>query len=318
MQLYGLLCFYDEPPNVLISCLRGLERAGVKHVIAVDGAYRLYPEGANTSHPNQHAALDLACMHMNMGLTLHVPEQVWEGNEVQKRTKMFDLAWAVAEEGDWFFVMDADQEIKEVPDDFHDRLKISGRDVAETYFVDTMALAADHKDWPPYFTVRNLFRAQPIHLDTNHISYGTADGRWLWGDASRTVEPCLDMTDLLIEHHPDKRPDERQKAKLAYYSQREEQRIERGNCALCQKKAARHVATKWRLTKIGPVGDWVEACETCATKLDKRGRYELIQLGVNPDQVRIENRNGGAPDKSKHTGHKRVPPPPPKKQRSRT
>lgn len=306
MVVHGLLNFYDEPTNTLVSCLRGLQRAGVEHVIAVDGAYALYPEGANTSHPNQHAALDLACMHMNMGLTLHVPKTVWAGNEVEKRTFLFGLAWACATEGDWFFVMDADQEVVEVPDDLKERLGSVKEDVGETHFVDTAALAANHKDWPPYFTVRNLFRAQPIHLDTNHISYGTADGRWLWGDASRKVEPCFDMTDLLIEHHPDKRPNERQQAKLAYYANRDEERVERGACQKCGALAVRHVATKWRMTKIGPVGDWVEACEACAVKLDKRGRYELIQLGVDPDKVRIENRNGGAPDKSKHTGHTKV------------
>lgn len=306
MNLHALLAFYDEPPDQLIKCMRGLERAGVDHVIAVDGAYDLYPDGANTSHPNQHAALDLACMHMKMGLTLHVPKTVWAGNEVEKRTFLFSLAWACATEGDWFFVMDADQEVIELPDDFRKRLETVKEDVGETHFVDTAALAANHADWPPYFTVRNLFRAQPIHLDTNHISYGTADGRWLWGDASRKVEPCFDMTDLLIEHHPDKRPNERQQAKLVYYANRDEERVERGDCQKCGEQAVRHVATKWRMTKIGPVGDWVEVCEPCAVKLDKRGRYELIQLGVNPDQVRIENRNGGAPDKSKYTGHTKV------------
>lgn len=312
MRLYGLLCFYDEPPDQLVACVRGLERAGVDHLIAVDGAYALYPEGANTSHPNQHAALDLACLHYDIGLTLHVPEKVWEGNEVQKRSFMFALAWACARENDWFFVMDADQEVKDVPSDFKQRLMNTPTEVAETNFLDTVALRANQKDWPPNFTVRNLFKAQPIRLVTNHITYVTEDGRLLWGGPttytaapgiSDVLEPALDLTDLLVIHRPDKRPDERQRRKLQYYNDRDEERIERGRCRKCDAPSARIVAINWRMARFDgkgdkmPIADWLEVCEDCGKQYDKVGRRQLRKMNVDPDKVRIENRNGLAPDR---------------------
>lgn len=295
MKILGLLCFYDEPPEQIASCLVGLQRAGVEHVVAVDGAYALYPDGKATSHPGQHAALDLGCLQLGLSLTLHVPRTTWVGNEVEKRTFMFQLAWGMAEDGDWFFVMDADQEVMQVPLDFNERLRTSKYDVAEVNFLDTVALKANQVDWPPHFTVRNLFKAQSIHLEINHINYITDDGRYLWGDVAHDLETCLDMTDLLVEHRPDRRPPARQHAKLAYYAQRDEARVERGKCQKCDEPAASIVAIRWRMSKIGPVADWMEACEKHAKEMDKLGQRRLRQLGFDPAKVRIENRNGAAP-----------------------
>jgi hypothetical protein len=110
--------FYDEPVPELVACIKGLHDAGVTELVAVDGAYALYPDGQPASDPNQHAAIVLACRRLGMGCTLHVPARVWAGNEVEKRTFLFKLGWTVAEEGDWFWVQDADMVPVEVPDDF--------------------------------------------------------------------------------------------------------------------------------------------------------------------------------------------------------
>jgi hypothetical protein len=295
VRVIGLLNFYEEPVEQIASCLVGLERAGVEHVVAVDGAYALYPDGNPSSHPGQHAAIALGCLQLGMGVTLSVPRTVWAGNEVEKRTFLFRLAWAAADPGDWFFVMDADQEVMTVPDDFKERLANSKQDVGETNFLDTVAVKANRIDWPPNFLVRNLFRAQPIHLETNHINYVTEQGVYLWGDGSHDLAPCLDVTDCLIEHRPDRRPDDRQKAKLQYYAKRDEERVERGRCQVCDAPADRNVAVRWRITKIGPVADWMECCESCAKKKDTIGARQLRQMGYDPEKVRIENRNGLAP-----------------------
>lgn len=295
MRIIGLLNFYEEPVEQIASCLVGLERAGVEHVVAVDGAYALYPDGNPSSHPGQHAAIALGCLQLGMGITLHVPRAVWAGNEVEKRTFLFSLGWAVADPGDWFFVMDADQEVMEVPADFKKRLSETEVDVGEVNFLDTVALRANQINWPSNFLVRNLFRAQPIHLETNHINYVTDRNVYLWGDGSHDLAPCLDVTDLLIHHRPDRRPAERQAAKLQYYAKRDEERVERGRCQACNEPAARNVAVRWRMTKIGPVADWMECCEKCARNKERIGRRQLRQLGFDPEKVRIENRNGLAP-----------------------
>lgn len=318
MRLFALVNWYDEPVENIASCLLGLQRAGVDHVVAVDGAYALYPNPQHSSHPNQHAALDMGCLALEMGLTLHVPTKPWDGGEVEKRTFLFSLAWAVSQDPtDWFFVMDVDQEVKEVPADFRARLEEASNmklDVAETNFLDTVALRAKQPDWHPYFTVRNLFRAQPIHLEVNHCTYVTEDGRYLWGgpvtyttNKQAVLESAADFTDVLVEHHPDRRPNDRQLSKMQYYAIRDESRVERGHCQQCDKPAARMVAVGWRNTKVGPVADWTEACEDCAKILDKISRAELERIGVDPDRVKIENRYGKS-DAMKTDAERQAPP----------
>jgi hypothetical protein len=117
MKLVGLLSFYDEPVPTLLACIASLAEHGVDELVAVDGAYGLYPGGRARSHPDQHAAIVLACRELGMSCTLHAPRTVWRGNEVEKRTFMFSLAWATARDGDWFWVMDADQVVLETPTD---------------------------------------------------------------------------------------------------------------------------------------------------------------------------------------------------------
>lgn len=297
MRLHGLLSFYDEPPENLTRCVTSLSRAGVSHLVALDGAYALYPEGEAASHPNQHAALVLACRELGMGLTLHVPDTVWSGNEVQKRTALFAIAWTLANDGDWFLVMDADQVVTEAPDTLRGDLAATEHDTAEARFIDVPALAANRRDWPPEFDVRCLFRAQPITVETNHITYRAADGRLLWGwdDPDAVLEPALALPGLLIAHRPHERPAERQRRKLVYYAERDRLGVERGRCADCGQPAARLVAVDWRDSDIGPVADWREACEACARDHELAGRRQLAALGMDPDAVAVENRNGKVP-----------------------
>jgi hypothetical protein len=304
VRLHGLLSFYDEPPASLTACIKGLSDAGVSELVAVDGAYGLYPDGRPASHPNQHAAIVLACRELGMGCTLHVPRKVWAGNEIEKRTFLFRLAYAAAEPGDWFWVMDADQVVQNAPDDLLERLQATEHPAAAVEFLDTVALRANQANWPPRFECRDLFRADDIRVETNHCTYVAGDGRLLWGGngdvkreyAGAPLEPCLDLTrDVLVEHRPDRRPPERQHGKLVYYNRRDEERAERGHCGQCGQQAERLVATKWRMTRLGPVAKWVEACEPCAERLEAVGRRQLLQLGVDPDTVKVENRNGHAP-----------------------
>ena len=189
-------------------------------LVAVDGAYALYPDGRPASPSNQHAAVVLACQHLGLGLTLHVPRVVWAGNEVEKRTFHFKLALAVAEPGDWFWIMDADEVIARAPADLRERLERTEHDCADIQALDTVVLRANIPNHPPYFNVRHLFRAQPISVSTNHITYMTGDGRLLWGydGGDQPLEDALDLTDdVLIEHRPDRRSQERQLGKLQYY-----------------------------------------------------------------------------------------------------
>lgn len=295
MRIHALLCFYDEPVLDLVACIVGLREAGVDHVVAVDGAYALYPDARAASHPDQHAAIHLACRDLGMACTLHVPAEPWAGNEVEKRTFLFALGWACASPGDWFWVQDADMVVTESPDDLKARLAATDCVTAEVEILDVVAQRAQQKDWPPTFAMRSLFRAQPIQVGPAHCDYFTPDGVALWNGNGMSSGETLDLTDVLVvEHRPDRRPADRQLAKLNYYAARDEALVERGMCE-CGERAVRLVATRWRMSRIGPVADWREACEPCGERLEAVGRRQLRQIGVDPDSVRIENRNGRAP-----------------------
>ena len=298
MRLIALMAWYDEPIESLVASIASLELAGVDHVVALDGAYSLYPDAQPASDPNQHAAVHLACRQLGMGCTIQTVAEPWAGNEPEKRTALFALGWAVAKPGDWFMVHDADMAITRCPDDLKDRLEATDCQVATVQILDVVALRARQPDWPPYFEFCGLYRAQPIIVGPHHAQYRTPEGQHLWaGNGEESPVPALDLTDVVrVEHRPDRRSLERQQRKQAYYNLRDQERVERGDCSRCGVPAVRLVPRKWRMTQLGPVGEWAEACEPCALELEKVGRRQLRQLGVkNPDEVTFENRNGRAP-----------------------
>lgn len=298
MRLHGLLCFYDEPVESLVACLAGLARAGTDHVIALDGRYAMYPAEETVSHPNQHAAIHLACRELGMACTLHVPAAPWAGNEPAKRTAHFELAWALAENGDWFWVQDADQIVTEAPDDLKERLAATEHPVGEVLMVDTVAQRLQHRSLPPTFEMRSLFRAQPIKVGPAHCDYVGADGTALWhGHGIGTATEALDLTNVLtVEHRPDRRPTERLLRKHEFYRRRDDSGEERGPCEVCGEHGLKLVAVNWRMSRIGPVAEWREACAEHVDQMEAVSRVELDRLGIDPDSVSIAARNGRIPE----------------------
>ncbi len=304
MRIIGLLPWFDEPVESLLTCLQAMARADTDHIVAVDGRYALYPADHDVSHPNEYAAIVLACRELGMGCTIHQPSGPWEGGEVEKRTFLFTLAWSIARPGDWFWVQDADQVVMQAPDDFKDRLTATEHDAVEVKILDTVALRARQDDWPAFFTMRALFRAQPLTVGPAHCQYRREDGSLLWGyEGDGRMLPALDLSaDVLVEHRPDLRPLERQHAKLVYYASRDAAGIERGMCEyavdderVCGLRATQLVPARWRMTELGPVADWMECCETHIELVDAVNRLRLASMGIDPDSVVVENRNGQAP-----------------------
>lgn len=297
MKVIGLLSWFDEPCAGLLANLESMARAGVDHIVAVDGRYALYPADHNVSEANEYAAIILACRELGMGCTIHQPSGPWEGGEVEKRTHLFALGWTVAEPGDWFWVQDADQVVMRVPDDFKERLAATEHDVAEVQILDTVALRADQADWPAYFSMAALFRAQPITVGPAHCQYRAGDGTLLWGfEGDTRIASALDLSgSVLVEHRPDRRPHERLHAKLVYYAERDAAGVERGMCELCESPSVRLLPARWRLTGLGPVADWMECCDEHAGHVEIVNALRLAALGIDPDSVVVENRNGHAP-----------------------
>jgi hypothetical protein len=297
MRLHGLLCWYDEPVENLVACVTSLHEAGVDHVVAVDGRFAQYgPDLPANSHPNQHAAIVLACLELGMACTLYAPAEPF-ASEPAKRTALFALAASVADDGDWFWVQDADMVVTRWPDDLKQRLAATDRVTAEVEVLDVVAQRAERLDWPARFAFRGLYRAQRITVGPSHCTYVGEDGVPLWNGAGMKAEAeALDLTAVVeVEHRPDRRPHERQAAKMQHYAVRDASGIERGSCAHCDRKAVRFVASQWKRSRIGPISKWVEVCEDCAQRLEKVSRVRLRQMGVDPDSARIENRNGRIP-----------------------
>jgi hypothetical protein len=174
MRLIALLSFYDEPAEALAECVQSLARAGCDHVVAVDGAYALYPEGKPMSPIEQVGTI----------------AEAWPGD-------------------DWFMVMDADQVVVEVPAGLKRTLADTPHDVAAVRFHDRVAERLNDPLYPTDFDVRILFRAQPIHLELNHYTYVASLSRTkLWTGRMHDAESVtgLDLRDsVTVEHRPDVR-----------------------------------------------------------------------------------------------------------------
>jgi hypothetical protein len=229
VRLIGVTIWYDENPAWLAACVASMARAGISHVVAVDGAYALYPDGIR--HPRsgleQHAAVSEVCQAMQIGCTLHSPAEAYAGNEVEKRTLAFRLAEQVAEEDDWYFVMDADQTIVSSLG-LREKLATTDLDVGEVLFYERGAgqeFNGERSLWP----VRCLFRAIPgLAVVGKHYSYVTPDGRDLWGDPP-LCEAC--PTGVEVEHRTRWRPRPRIMAHAQYAQRRDELGVERDRVA---------------------------------------------------------------------------------------
>jgi len=286
------LIWYDEPLPALAQCVVGLKNAGVDHLVAVDGRYHLYPGDEFLSPLDQQGGLIQVCRSLGLGVTVHVPPHEWLGNEVEKRTHLFTLGAAEAEVGDWFFVIDADVVVSKTPPDLKERLAATEHEAAFVMVHDMNAAAAQRDDWPEYFMIRALFKAQPIVVKVNHYTYVSADGqRLLWnaGDEDHPhgdIVPALDLRrEVEIQHRPGVRQGERQMAKAQWYATREEMGVERDLCEKCrkqgvQKRAARRVPVKWHRSPIGITSPIAELCEQHARIAERQNERRMRTWGI--------------------------------------
>jgi hypothetical protein len=73
-----------------------------------------------------------------------------------------------------------------------------------------------------------FFRALPgLHVETNHFTYRTGDGRYLRGGTLVDVEPAALLLGAKVEHRNRQRPKWRTGAQQGYYSRRASVRAER-------------------------------------------------------------------------------------------
>lgn len=227
MQIIALLSWWDEQPGWLTRTIVPLARF-CTHLVAVDGAYQhIGGSGEQPASPSVQAdAVLAACDAAGLALTLHRPTEPWIGDEVAKRTFLFRLADLTAREGDWLFVIDADETVSAAPRSLHEQLEQAAADGVEAA---TVHLAA-----PPEraaAAVRRFFRWDPtLRVVGRHSHYAAGPDdqiRLLWGpdDDPRTV-PARHIDGFRLEHWTRERHPFRRQIQVGYYQRRRELRLE--------------------------------------------------------------------------------------------
>lgn len=226
MRVIALLSWYAEPVSWLAELVASMGRAGVDHVVALDGAYWLYPKGQARSEGDQADTIRRTAAGCGMAATVSVPQMPWMGNEVEKRDRLFALGHAVSSPGDWFWVCDGDEVIEEVPRDLRTRLALAEESVATC----RLRVQLDVQQDSEFFPLPKLFRAGdgPIHVVERHDRYVGPDGEQLWvNDGAGEVVPWLTLDDLTVLHRVHQRPAYRVLQRAAYYAARDEAGAER-------------------------------------------------------------------------------------------
>lgn len=223
-MIAALLSWYDEPAEQLATMIRSLTKVPVDRLIALDGAFALYPDARHRSSSEEYRAIIHTTHAYGIDLTIHTPPTVWAGNEVEKRNRLFELAENVTGPDDWYMVIDADEEVLTAPADVPARLSASPFDVAGV----TLREPGHPLGTIVFDTFPMFFRAiRGIRCHRDHFSYTCPDGRKLWGDAKRArLEPRLDLTGMVVEHRNQLRHPDRRKAALTYYETRDDLGIE--------------------------------------------------------------------------------------------
>ena len=228
MKIYALLNWYDERPDWLAATVASASKL-CDGIIAVDGAYFLFPDSLRypTSGASQATAIMETALSLDMSCTIHVPDGPWSGNEVGKLQALFDLGIPEPME-DWFFRIDGDELLTDVPFDAHERIEKTGLHAVDLRMWVRTDGVTRHEMWP----IRRLWRVMtdmrvgPAH----HIMSAINDGeRIILADSENRARqtPGLDMPDLRMEHRNRQRNPERLERKEQYYRQRDELGVEK-------------------------------------------------------------------------------------------
>jgi hypothetical protein len=205
MRIFGCLIWFDEDPRWLASTVASFGKIA-DHVVAVDGAFFAYPEGRPASGGEQGEAIQAAARAAGLGLTLHVPQTVWYGNEPEKRSCYARIVNALAEPGDWMLVLDGDEELSDVSPLARGDLENATENAATIGFWTTDEL----RSW--YGPTRRLYRVLPgMEYGPSHYSlsapapgYEAVGCLWLDGRGEKygePLEPALDLTSQIrVEH----------------------------------------------------------------------------------------------------------------------
>ena len=204
MKIVCCLSWYDESPAWLATVVAAAAKAGCNHIVAVDGPYALLTATGRSSGVLQQDAVTHAAHVAGIGLTLHVPDSPFGGNEVEKRsfvTKAVDLRRRL------------------------EQTDLNAAEVMVCNSSDPQVIKVSNHKQP----IRLLYRAvRGLEVAGAHYfyRYPVDDGfSYLWGQPP--LEPALELHDVEVEHWSEQRDQLRQAEQQAYYHRRSEVGAER-------------------------------------------------------------------------------------------
>lgn len=236
-RVTGLLIFYDEPLELIAESVAS-HLPLIDHLVAVDGAYALYPEGLPWSNPELMRMITTLCNGARVSLTTHVPFFVWWGNEVQKRNHAIRLAEVATDPEGWYLSFDADHVVVEASETWFEDLRTVKEDgwaAIDVGIRDAAVIPGYEVPRTDGFSpITTLFRAVrgmkygPAHWvmhapEFEHTAYPIIYFR---APTEFHPVPTYDGTHLMKFEHRQQRPTYRNDAKTRYVERREELGIE--------------------------------------------------------------------------------------------
>ena len=258
MRVIGLLNWFDESPSWLATAVAGHARI-CDTIIAVDGAYHLYPNARPASHPRQAEAIMHTAEAGGAACIIYRPTSIWWGNELAKRNQLIRLAGSLElTTDDWLLIFDADNHILTIdPEMCRAMMEASDLNVATYTVLDGKDFLADetvkewvagidipdqvalaeyvrdrHTDCEWTFKDRNIFRWNPtLRVGPQHWQYSaigeSGKREWVRGPNWDRDVPALQLGRYMVSYHrPEDRPKSRRDLQAQYYRMREEYRVE--------------------------------------------------------------------------------------------
>lgn len=292
MKLVCLLSWFDEDPAWLTEMVESLALADVDHLVALDGAYSLFPGAAASSHPDQQEAIAAAARKIGIHFTIKSGYRIWE-TEMEKRTTLFALAERVTSPDDWYLVLDADCVVKSAPTNLKRRLAGFTTDAVRVTMDEPFPPTGKVKSFP----LRSLFRAiRGLHVERNHYTYVTPDGRQLWGRVTSDGRELrrgdasvrAGEVDLRVEHRTHLREVARAARARSYYAERDRLGVEVGDCDRCGQPGTREVPAQWEETAGGAkAARWLSVCDRCLSVVRAENDRELRAFGLPSDLAQV-------------------------------
>lgn len=290
IRIIGCLIFFDESPTWLSASIASFTKLGMTDLVAVDGAYELYPDGQRKSGSEQHAAIYEISAALGIGTLLYVPPRLWV-DEVEKRNCSLALAEQLVEdpERDFYVRFDADEFVTDVDINVTKVLRKTPHDVAsitlweryDPFAPGEPGMNSTHARVTAQ-DIQVFFRAIPgLRLAGNHYTYRTPDGRNLWGNKHNLeIEEVEHLRGARVEHRTNLRDSPRHLQKRIYYQRREQAGYERDSCAFCDEDSICALPWAWTLGDNEMLNnDNIEVCGAHVAKVLDTGKRELAALG---------------------------------------